>query len=385
MPANVMKNWNLPSASKSFSDAFSEPFIRGIASAQQLMQAQKAQKELPYVERQIEQDMMLKKLVGEEMQLTNQKLTAEQPYWGQMAQELAQKGKLENMGVEAELPWISKIKEAMFNNINQENQYYPLQFENDAQKLALEKLKYELSLRSQEYKESHPSTASLGNMGVGLRDIMGLKEQIKIEHPNWNDKQINDAANAYLDENVDAMIGDEKLGSAKGAIAALVSQIGKRNSTVALQNKAANASMLADDVNDIDIKPIAQFAGPKGQAKAAIYEKMDALGQSVPDEYRQYKAFKNILSYYTMDQLRATFGTSVIPDYVQKTLGGGADPISSSIWKSPDQAIYEWNEVKKYVNRHNEKIRNLANKGATWKSDEEENNTIMYDPSKGWE
>jgi hypothetical protein len=198
-------------------------------------------------------------------------------------------------------------------------------------------------------------------MGVGQKELMGLQRQLLIDHPDWDANTANQAASSYLSGS-DTLPSGEKLPPLSGLGSTYIAQIQKRNSTAAVQNQAANMDVLASDVNDIDIKPVMAFAGLPGKANFAKYQAAMALGQDVPQEFRDYVAFKDVTSQFAMDALRKGFGTSVVPDYVYATLGKASHP-NSTWWFDPKQVATEWNTTKDWINKNAERYKKKATQG----------------------
>lgn len=200
-------------------------------------------------------------------------------------------------------------------------------------------------------------------MGVDLKNAMGFKNQLKIDHPDWNENKLNEASNSYY-EGSNALSNGEPLPPLGGQARDLLTKINKKNSTAAIQNQAANMDVLASDLNDIDISPVAKFTGLNGKAKVAQYMSDMTFGREVPQDFRDYLTFKNITSNFAMDSLRKGFGTSVVPGYVYATLGKAANP-ASTWWHDPKQVYNDWNQTKKWISDNAKKYTTKADKGAT--------------------
>ena len=198
-------------------------------------------------------------------------------------------------------------------------------------------------------------------MGVGQKEIMGLQRQLMTEHPEWTPDVANQAACAYL-SGTNQLPDGTKLPELSGLGQTYVAQIHRRNSTAAIQNQAANMSALASDISEIDIAPVKRFAGLKGRADYARYSTDMALGKPVPQEFRDYEAFKNITANFAQDALRKGFGTSVVPDYVFATLGAASNP-ASKWWHDPQQVETNWKRTSDWINSNAQKYRKLGTQG----------------------
>lgn len=224
-----------------------------------------------------------------------------------------------------------------------------------------------------------------GRMGVDQQAIQGLKGQIQLDNPSLSPEEVNEIAGVAL-EGGDRLSNGNPIPKLSGSSRSMITDINKKHSTAAIQNQASNMDVLASDINDIDISPVAKFAGLPGKLNAASYQANMALGKPVPEEYRDYLAFKRISSNFAMDAIRKGFGTSVVPGYVYATLGKAANP-ASSFWNDPEQVVKEWNTTKKWVNENAKKYKTKANKGATASLGENNKNigkaTHRYNPQSG--
>jgi len=183
------------------------------------------------------------------------------------------------------------------------------------------------------------------------KNIAAFQQQVINDTPELqNNPQLADkVVSAYLNgaESVDGF----ELKPLSGKASTLLTAIQKANSTAAVQNQAVQADVVAQDINDIDITPVAKFAGLPGKLDILKYKSMMATGNAdkVPNEAREYLAFQKVASTFAMDALRKGFGTSVVPDYVYKTLGKATDP-TASFFNDPKQVMKEWKQMTDWVN-----------------------------------
>lgn len=202
-----------------------------------------------------------------------------------------------------------------------------------------------------------------GRMGVDQQAIQGLKNQIMQDNPGMNIETANQIAGAALnDENI--LPNGQPLPKLSGSVQSMIADINKKHSTAAIQNQAANMDILANDLNRIDIAPVARFAGAPGRLEYASYVADMAMGKPVPDDFRDYLSFKNISSTFAQDAMRKGFGTSVVPGYVFATLGKASNP-NSTWWHDPKQVIKDWNTTKDWINKNAQSYKTKANRGAT--------------------
>lgn len=211
-----------------------------------------------------------------------------------------------------------------------------------------------------------------GRGGVDIQNYNALLEQAKIDNPGVDNEKASQIVSAWLDGSptlADGSPTPQMTGSAKQKL----TNVQRRNSNAQVQNTAANMSVLATDVNDIDIAPVAHFAGLKGKLDIAGNIAKMASGQEVPQEFRDYVSFKNVTSNFAMDALRKGFGTSVVPEYVYATLGKASQP-NSAWWFDPKQVYNDWNKTKEWINKNAKHYRTLARKGLISEENSEQDN-----------
>lgn len=232
---------------------------------------------------------------------------------------------------------------------------------------------------------SNNAMANLRNMGgsgmgVGGQEMMRLQNQLKIDHPDWDPLTANQAASAYI-TGENTLPDGTALPPLSGLAESGLAQIGKRNSNSALQNQAANMDILANDINAIDIGPPTKFTGIGGAFKYAKYTANMALGLPVPQEFRDYVAFKDVTANFSMDALRKGFGTSVVPDYVYATLRKAAQP-NSTWWFDPQQVITEWNATKNWINKNAKSYTKKSTRGIGVNVDDESKSNASTSDAK---
>lgn len=237
--------------------------------------------------------------------------------------------------------------------------------------LEVDKLKIENSLlpqKTQSEINSNNAMASWRNMGganasVNQKDLMAMQAQIMKDNPGLDPLKANQYASAAID-GLDKLPNGEKVPPLSGIAREQLGVILRRPSTAAIQNTAANMDILASDLNDIDIAPIKKFAGIKGKVDYGKYVGDMAAGRAVPQEFRDYLAFRDVTSNFAMDALRKGFGTSVVPGYVYATLGKASNP-NSKFWFDPEQVDREWQATTDWINKTAKKYKTKSNMGAT--------------------
>lgn len=208
-------------------------------------------------------------------------------------------------------------------------------------------------------------------MGAPQKEFLQLSRQIQLDNPDLTPYQANQAAGA-------ALLGKTQLEDGTPFKVTDTARqdmtiVQNRNSPAAIKNQSVNMDVLASDLNDIDITPVTKFAGLEGKANYAKYSTAMALGQEVPQEFRDYLAFKNVTRNFAMDALRKGFGTSVVPGYVYATLGKASDP-SAIWWHDPQQVKTDWNATKKWINENARKYKIKATQGVA--ADVTSNNSL---------
>jgi len=198
--------------------------------------------------------------------------------------------------------------------------------------------------------------------GADQKAMAAFKQQLMLDN-NVDERTANQIASSAL-EGTNILPNGQPMPKLSGVAQDMLTKIQRRNSTAAVQNQAANMDVLASDLNDINIEPVARFAGPKGKIEFAKQSYNMATGQPVSQDFRDYLAFKNVTANFAMDALRKGFGTSVVPEYVYSTLGKASNP-ASSFWNDPIQVHKEWNITKDWINKNAKKYTTKATKGVS--------------------
>jgi len=313
--------------------------------------------------------------------LQHQKMQQELPYIQKMKEQELQQAILANKINEARAKYADPREQASLQTAMQHNQFDPRIWESEIASRQANTNKtnimtpleaQELKIKNQFQPELMKSQAEMyrmggrGGAGVGQKERMELRNQLHLEHPEWSEDQVHEAASAALSGGNTFSTG-EKIPGLSGEAQSIVAQIQKRNSNAALQTQAANMDILSNDINDIDITPISKFTGIKGKMDIAKYSADMTMGREVPQDFRDYLSFKNITSNCAMDALRKGFGTSVVPGYVYATLGNAANP-TSTWWHDPKQVINDWNKTKEWINTNSKRLNVKATQGISAKS-----------------
>jgi hypothetical protein len=149
-----------------------------------------------------------------------------------------------------------------------------------------------------------------------------------------------------------------------GTAGQLFQNVTGKNATAAVKNQATQMDVLVDNLHDFDIDSLAKMAGPKGRIKLAQARAMMAAN---PDDPNIDPDARNALtainqSILNMDQLRKAFGTSVVPDYVYKTMGRLSNP-TDSIWNDPTQVRKNFGALVKAMEKNKDLLMAKVQRG----------------------
>jgi hypothetical protein len=248
----------------------------------------------------------------------------------------------------------------------------------EAEELRLKNKNYEDLIKAQiEAQKSLSKYRELGGAGMGVpqKELMGLKHQIQIEHPDWTPDKIDQAGSAYLSGENTLPTG-ESLPPASGLVQTHLDLIQGRKATAAIKNQAAQMDVLYDELENFDIDAVKEFAGPRGKAKLLEAKTKMAINPDDPTIDPKARRFIAAMqqSIINMDAMRKAFGTSVVPDYVYSTLGRLTNP-ADSIWNDPKQVWINYKQVVDSIKRTRDIISAKAKHGATYRLPEESGTT----------
>ncbi len=208
-------------------------------------------------------------------------------------------------------------------------------------------------------------SGGMGGMGVDQKAAQGFNNQLRMDHPDWTPEQINDASNAYY-EGRNTLSDGTPLPPLSGQAEDRLTKITNKNAPVAVRNQAANYDVLYTDLKDFDIEAVKSFAGPQGkvrlaQAKAKMLVNPD--DPSIDPMARRFISAMN-QAIYNMDSMRKAFGTSVVPEYVYKTIGRLTNP-TDSIFNDPSQVEKNYKAVVDQVKKNRDLYFQKSKKGVT--------------------
>jgi hypothetical protein len=296
---------------------------------------------------------------------------------------------LENQKNRKLMPFVEPMAQEAFKKEQQYNQMYKPNIEsqiglrgaqqgyygaqaNETNTMLAEKLK-ELQQKNEMYKplteaqiknqealaKWHNLTGGGTGRGAGQQELVALNQQLSQEHPEWDETRIMQARNAYLEGKRELPDGT-KLPEPSGSIATTLGQVWARTSTADMRNNAAALANTVDELNHIDLEPIKEFAGLGGKAKY-LAQKTGAKPRT--EMWRKYDAFKNVGAILVMDSLRQALKTTVVPDYVNNTIGKFANP-NDEMWDDPEQVQKKWDLLLGWINRSARNAGQQARQGA---------------------
>lgn len=120
-----------------------------------------------------------------------------------------------------------------------------------------------------------------------------------------------------------------------------------------VSRNAQSAQLIHNQINDIDTKPLEEFSGAGGRVKLWKERGKGALSSlGVPvepsQEFRDYNSYMAVNKNAIMDAIRSALKTSVVPEYVMKTLAPMVDP-SSPVWNDPQQVRQNVQTLKDWI------------------------------------
>lgn len=328
-------------------------------------------------------DAMLKSKM---QQMQNQVQQIKMPYVGPKEQEELRKAQLYNQ-------YYGPEKQATIAHQNLVNQFYGPNIQSEmafrgAQTNKLNTMTpleaQQLRLANQFYPELTKSQIASqnamanwrnmggGGLGVAQKDLNSFTRQLMLENPqqpnedqNAYNQRINQIQSAHL-EGSDTLPDGTPIQPLSGTGQQLLTTITNRNAPVAVKNQAANMDVLVNDLKDFDIEAVQALAGPQGKAKLAYAKAQMATNPNNPNIDPMARRFLTAMnqSIVNMDSMRKAFGTSVVPDYVYKTIGELTNP-SSSIWNDSKQVGQNYQKLIETMEKNRNLLMEKAKKGVT--------------------
>ena len=286
------------------------------------------------------------------------------------------------------------------SNTNKINQMLPYDLEkarlgNQMAPLEIEQQR----IKNQFLPQSEQARIAYQNMGggrgsVAQKDLAAFERQLQMDNqinPDESQEEytqrINDLSDAY-GRGETTLPNGQKLPQLSWHAQQLQNSIMNRNIPVAAKNQLLSLDTLVHDMNNFDINAVADFAGPQGkirlaQAKAKMVTNPD--DPSIDPMARRYlSAMKQAI--INMDQMRKSFGTSVVPDYVYETVGKLTNP-NDSIWNDKTQVKQSYNDVLQTLSGNRDMLRSKYRQGINASSEESNSGskkaTLRYNQQTG--
>lgn len=235
--------------------------------------------------------------------------------------------------------------------------------------------KQELELKNKFYPQLTQADINYKNMGggrgsVAQKDLMAFNNQLQMDNPikpNEDVNAYNDRINAMSDaygKGQEALSDGTKLPPLSWKAQQLQNNVMNRNVPAAVRNQLSSMDVLVNDLSNFDIDAVKSFTGPIGKAKLGYAKAQMVVNPDDPKidpMARRYISAMND-TIINMDQMRKSFGTSVVPDYVYKTVGKLTNP-NSSIWNDSTQVAKSFDDVVKTMSRNRDMLKKQYRQG----------------------
>lgn len=221
----------------------------------------------------------------------------------------------------------------------------------------------EAGIKENEEKANYYKRGGAGGRGgVALAQQAKLMENIKRDNPSFDDDKAFEAAGELLDGKTTLADGTPIVAS--GLTKQNLQNVQGTRATSVIKNQYTQMDLLANDLNDFDINAVASFAGPKGKLKLANAKLQMATNPNDPSIDPMARRYVSAMSsaLINMDQMRKAFGTSIVPEYVFKTLGRLSNP-ADSIWNDEKQVKESYKTVTKAIDKMRNNLREKVKGG----------------------
>lgn len=207
--------------------------------------------------------------------------------------------------------------------------------------------------------------------GVDIKNIMGLVKQTMIDNPGIDMNTANQIVSAQMSGS-ETLPNGSQVPQMSGIAQQMITNIQRRNAPAQIQNQAAQSDILLTDLKNYDIDAVKSFTGPQGKLKLMAAQAKMATNPNDPTidpmARRYIASIRDTIS--NMDQMRKAYGTSVVPDYVYKTIGRLANP-NDSMWNDPKQVEMNFNKVLETIQRNRNELFEKVKRGVTASSKQE--------------
>ena len=176
--------------------------------------------------------------------------------------------------------------------------------------------------------------------GVGAQSLNAMRNSIKKENPEWDKEKVDNAFNAYLN-NEDTFQNGEKLPPLSGEAKSYFNLALKSEDTAKGLN-SARAARVFDKTwkSGQKLMPnVVKFSGPRGAVRLIWEKGKSALGSSSP-EYKDYRNFAKITAPALANAAITAEGANM-SDQTKKTM---MDSVSAAAWDAdPEAAMAAYN------------------------------------------
>ena len=226
------------------------------------------------------------------------------------------------------------------------------------------------------------SGMSGGRGAVDVQKQKQLQSNVARDNPGFTEDQQFEAAGKLLN-------GDEKLDDGtpinhSGLTDQAVLGVQGAKATASIKNQAADLDVAVNELDSFPIEDVSDFAGPQGKAKlmgARLKMVTNPNDPSIDPKARNVISAINT-SIQSMDRLRKAYGTSIVPEYVYKTMGKLANP-SDSIWNDKTQVMKTYKDMVNIVRKNRDDYMAKVRKGVTASTNNSSVKTRKYNLDTG--
>jgi len=173
----------------------------------------------------------------------------------------------------------------------------------------------ELELKNEWYPKTEQATINWKNSGgsgagVDQKQLMGLQNQLSIEHPDWSPLQANQAASAYLSGD-DQLPDGTPLPPPSGIARDFLNSRTKKTNTAQALNQqrfAATTDSLLKEGKKL-LPSVSQYSGALGKGKGSIDSVKSSLGENTP-AYNDYMYFTRQYVPTVASEMMRAFGVN---------------------------------------------------------------------------
>jgi hypothetical protein len=211
-------------------------------------------------------------------------------------------------------------------------------------------------------------------LGPNSPEVKAAKDKMAAQTAMWNQmaKYRGLPQVTKLQMERDAQLASGNVSEAAETGAALAKQISDKNARQQYQA----LSGVADDMSNVDMNTLSQYAGPMGHLKLYKDEGLASIGITNPS-YQKYQIYTKQVKAMG-DQLRKALGTSVRNEYVKNMLLPLVDSLDKIWGQNPQIAMSNWQWAHNWITRYRDMYHKFGTEGLT---KDQINNKILSDPS----